>query len=107
MCSPTLFFAKRTPPLTSRSTTRTVIESRREPNDAVNTVVPSSRPAATPVESTTATVVSEDSHVNRGHATSADVIELIRRVRARVEQAKGVKLEPEVLLYGQEWKDVL
>ncbi len=45
--------------------------------------------------------------VNRGHATSADVIELVRRVRARVEQAKGVKLEPEVLLYGQEWKDVL
>ncbi len=45
--------------------------------------------------------------VNRGHATSADVIELIRRVRARVEQVKGVKLEPEVLLYGKEWKDVL
>lgn len=45
--------------------------------------------------------------VNRGHATSADVIELVRRVRARVEEAKGVKLEPEVLLYGQEWKDVL
>ena len=45
--------------------------------------------------------------VNRGHATSADVIELVRRIRARVEQAKGVKLEPEVLLYGKEWKDVL
>ena len=45
--------------------------------------------------------------VNRGHATSADVIELVRRVRARVEQVKGVKLEPEVLLYGKEWKDVL
>jgi len=45
--------------------------------------------------------------VNRGHATSSDVIELVRRVRARVEQVKGVKLEPEVLLYGKEWKDVL
>jgi UDP-N-acetylmuramate--alanine ligase len=45
--------------------------------------------------------------VNRGHATSADVIALVRRVRARVEQAKGVKLEPEVLLYGKDWKDVL
>ena len=45
--------------------------------------------------------------VNRGHATSADVIELVRRVRARVEQAKGVRLEPEVLLYGREWRDVL
>ena len=27
--------------------------------------------------------------------------------RARVEQAQGVKLEPEVLLYGKQWKDVL
>ena len=45
--------------------------------------------------------------VNRGNATSADVIALVRRVRARVEQRQGVKLEPEVLLYGQQWKDVL
>jgi len=45
--------------------------------------------------------------INRGHATSADVIELVRRVRARVEQVKGVRLEPEVLLYGRQWRDVL
>lgn len=45
--------------------------------------------------------------VNRGHATAGDVIELVRRIRARVEQAQGVKLEPEVLLYGKNWKDVL
>jgi len=45
--------------------------------------------------------------VNRGQATGADVLELVRRVRARVRQAKGVELEPEVLLYGKEWKDVL
>ncbi len=45
--------------------------------------------------------------VNRGNATAADVIELVRRVRARVEQAQGVKIEPEVLLYGKQWKDVL
>ena len=45
--------------------------------------------------------------VNRGHATAADVLELVRRVRARVRQVKGVELEPEVLLYGKEWKDVL
>ena len=45
--------------------------------------------------------------VNRGNATSSDIIELVRRVRARVEQSKGVKLEPEVLLYGKEWRDVL
>jgi UDP-N-acetylenolpyruvoylglucosamine reductase len=45
--------------------------------------------------------------VNRGRATSADVIELVRRVRAKVRHAKGVELEPEVLLFGQNWKDVL
>ena len=45
--------------------------------------------------------------VNRGHATSADIIGLIRKIRARVKSAKGVDLEPEVLLYGREWKDIL
>jgi UDP-N-acetylenolpyruvoylglucosamine reductase len=45
--------------------------------------------------------------VNRGQATGADVLELVRRVRARVRQAKGIELEPEVLLYGRDWKDVL
>lgn len=45
--------------------------------------------------------------INRGQATGADVLELVRRVRARVREAKGVELEPEVLLYGKPWKDVL
>lgn len=45
--------------------------------------------------------------VNRGNATSADVLELVRRVRARVWEVKGVNLEPEVLLYGKSWSDVL
>jgi UDP-N-acetylenolpyruvoylglucosamine reductase len=45
--------------------------------------------------------------VNRGHATSADIIGLVRTVRARVKAARGVDLEPEVLLYGREWRDVL
>lgn len=45
--------------------------------------------------------------VNRGHATGADVLELVRRVRARVREARGVDLEPEVLLYGRKWTDVL
>jgi UDP-N-acetylenolpyruvoylglucosamine reductase len=45
--------------------------------------------------------------VNRGTATGADVLELVRRVRARVRQVKGVELEPEVLLYGKNWRDVL
>jgi UDP-N-acetylenolpyruvoylglucosamine reductase len=45
--------------------------------------------------------------VNRGRASSGQVLELVRRVRARVRQVKGVELEPEVLLYGKQWKDVL
>jgi UDP-N-acetylmuramate--alanine ligase len=45
--------------------------------------------------------------VNRGEATGADVLALVRRVRARVRQVKGVDLEPEVLLFGKSWKDVL
>lgn len=45
--------------------------------------------------------------INRGDATGDDVLELVRRVRARVREATGVELEPEVLLYGKQWKDVL
>lgn len=45
--------------------------------------------------------------VNRGRATSADVLELVRRVRARVQAARGVELQPEVLLFGRNWEDVL
>ena len=45
--------------------------------------------------------------VNRGKASGADVLELVRRVRARVRQLKGVDLQPEVLLYGKRWEDVL
>ena len=45
--------------------------------------------------------------INRGHASGADVLELVRRVRARVRQVKGVDLQPEVLLYGRKWEDVL
>ena len=45
--------------------------------------------------------------INRGQATSADIIALMRRVRERVRQAHGITLEPEVLLYSREWRDLL
>lgn len=45
--------------------------------------------------------------VNRGDASAADVIELVRRVRARVRDRTGVELQPEVLLCGRKWEDVL
>ena len=45
--------------------------------------------------------------INAGQATAADVIGLVRQVRARVAATQGVWLEPEVLLFGGEWRDVL
>ena len=45
--------------------------------------------------------------INSGGATSADVMELVRQVRAGVMKARGIDLEPEVLLYGKEWREVL
>jgi UDP-N-acetylmuramate--L-alanine ligase/UDP-N-acetylenolpyruvoylglucosamine reductase len=45
--------------------------------------------------------------VNRGAATADDVVALVRKVRDRVLSERKVALEPEVLLYGRDWKDVL
>jgi UDP-N-acetylenolpyruvoylglucosamine reductase len=45
--------------------------------------------------------------VNRGEATAGDVLELVRRVRRKVREATGVELQPEVLLYGKKWEEVL
>ena len=40
--------------------------------------------------------------VNLGSATAADVLELVRQVQIRVEADSGIRLEPEVRLWGQE-----
>jgi len=45
--------------------------------------------------------------VNRGAATTGEILALLRQVRARVAAARGVTLEPEVLLLGRDWRDVL
>lgn len=45
--------------------------------------------------------------INRGDATCADILELVRRIRARVQAARGIDLEPEVMLFGRNWRDVL
>lgn len=45
--------------------------------------------------------------VNKGDATSRDVIELIRHVRAEVHRKCGILLEPEVLLLGGSWEELL
>jgi len=45
--------------------------------------------------------------VNRGDATGADVLNLVRQVRNRVREAHGVVLEPEAQLFGKKWEDIL
>jgi UDP-N-acetylenolpyruvoylglucosamine reductase len=45
--------------------------------------------------------------VNRGEASGDDVIALVRQVRAAVAAQTGVTLEPEVMLYGTDWRNVL
>jgi UDP-N-acetylmuramate--alanine ligase len=45
--------------------------------------------------------------VNLGSATGSDILRLARLVRDRVRDSKGVTLEPEALLYGRDWSDVL
>lgn len=45
--------------------------------------------------------------VNRGRATSSEVIDLVRRVRAEVKRQTGTDLQPEVLLCGSKWEDLL
>jgi UDP-N-acetylmuramate--alanine ligase len=45
--------------------------------------------------------------VNRGRATGSDVIALVRRVRDEVRARRNIELEPEVMLYGRDWRDFL
>jgi UDP-N-acetylmuramate--alanine ligase len=45
--------------------------------------------------------------INRGDATASDVISLINELRNQVYQKKGYVLEPEVILFGDSWKDYL
>ncbi len=45
--------------------------------------------------------------INTGEATARDVIALVRRIREIARRERGVELEPEVLLAGQKWEDVL
>jgi UDP-N-acetylenolpyruvoylglucosamine reductase len=45
--------------------------------------------------------------INENAATCAEVIDLIRDLRARVRAERGVELEPEVFLLGAKWEEVL
>lgn len=45
--------------------------------------------------------------INRGGASSRDVIELVRFVRKVAKERKGVDLHPEVMLFGTNWEEAL
>ena len=45
--------------------------------------------------------------VNLGKASSKDIIDLIRVVRQRVKESKGLELQPELMLLGKTWEEVL
>ncbi len=45
--------------------------------------------------------------INRGGASSADVIELVKFARKVARERKGVELHPEVLLFGSSWEEAL
>lgn len=45
--------------------------------------------------------------VNHGGASAADVLELVRQIRAKVKAESGYILEPEVLLVGRTWDEIL
>lgn len=45
--------------------------------------------------------------INTGGAKTAEVIELIKQIRKKVREERGIELEPEVMLLGKDWKEVL
>ncbi|MBT3481479.1 MAG: UDP-N-acetylmuramate dehydrogenase [Opitutales bacterium] len=45
--------------------------------------------------------------INRGCATSGDVIELVKLARRVAMDRRSIELEPEALLYGGQWKEAL
>ncbi len=45
--------------------------------------------------------------INRGGASSEDVLALVRKIRGSVREKSGVELCPEVMVLGSKWEDVL
>lgn len=45
--------------------------------------------------------------VNTGQTTATEVLTLLRRVRGVVKAERGIELEPEILVLGKEWRDLL
>ena len=45
--------------------------------------------------------------INRGGATSGDIITLITQIRSEVKKRRGVELQPEVIILGKNWDNML
>lgn len=45
--------------------------------------------------------------INKGDATAKDVLALMKQVRAKVQHEKHQLLQPEIIVLGKEWKDLL
>lgn len=45
--------------------------------------------------------------INQNHATSKDVVALVKKIRQKIYEAKGVWLEPEVKVLGSTWDELL
>ena len=45
--------------------------------------------------------------INKGEATAKDVLALMKQVRAKVQHDKHQLLQPEIIVLGKEWKDLL
>jgi UDP-N-acetylenolpyruvoylglucosamine reductase len=45
--------------------------------------------------------------INKGEASAADVLGLMREVRRQVQLKHGQLLEPEIIALGREWRDLL
>ncbi len=45
--------------------------------------------------------------INRGGATSGDIITLIKQIHREVKKRRGIELQPEVILLGKKWDKML
>ena len=80
---------------------------KNPPNDSAGRLIDACGLKGTRVGDAEVSMVHANFIVNRGEASGEDVIALVRQVRAAVAAQTGVTLEPEVMLYGTEWRNVL
>jgi UDP-N-acetylmuramate--L-alanine ligase/UDP-N-acetylenolpyruvoylglucosamine reductase len=80
---------------------------KNPPNDSAGRLIDACGLKGARVGDAEVSMVHANFIVNRGEASGDDVIALVRQVRAAVAAQTGVTLEPEVMLYGTDWRNVL